>query len=714
MDQQQSTSSCPVCGKQVTAGGGSMTSWIFGRPTCKCRTGKPSDSTPNPRTSLANRLHNKEKKQISFGDGYEVLELIGEGGMASVYKVRSHADDSLFAIKMLKAELARDPLAILRFKQEVKAAAKLGHPNLVASYELGEMDDGTPFFVMDYVDGSNLSALLIEQGKLTVERALEIFIAMCEAMEHAHSKGVVHRDLKPSNVLVNAQGLVKVVDFGIAKVLVSGTTTGNTASLTQTGELFGSPLYMSPEQCMGENSDERSDIYSLGCVIYELLSGRPPFEGANPIKIIFGHLNETPARFAKGSVGDGAKRLASLEAIVFCCLEKLPANRYQSVHDLLKDLENVKEGKPPSIARNSPVMRRNVLKKVAVVVGVLGLAGGAVFGISTLSHQEKPEAKAVVVPKQDNLAVKRLIDSFTTEIQAHPDEDYWYIMRGTTYRENGELVNALMDFTMAINKNPKNAKAYRERGWTHALMEQWQKAADDNTAAIELNPKYADAYIGRSRDYGALGKIKESYADASKAIELNPSNPMAYLNRAGAAFDMKNYKQSLADCDQCVKLNPADPHPRILRSRVAEKLGDLKKALDDLSFIVSKRPEEVPRIVERAYLYNKLGKYDLSLQDSEKALALDPKHVGGHIARATSLIGLNRKTEGFDAFERGLAVDPNNSEIWKLKGDIYAKMGELSKATENYDTALKLSPAYQDAIDARAKLPQLTSDQPAK
>ncbi len=704
MEQQQTPSNCSICGKQVTAGGGSMTSWIFGRATCKCRTPKLEDRTPNSRTSLANRLNSKEKekKQVSFGEGYEVLDKIGEGGMATVYKVRSKADGNLFAVKMLKAELAKDPLAILRFKQEVKAAAKLAHPNLVATYELGETEDGTPFFVMDYVDGSNLSALLLEEGKLSVDRSLEIFIAMCEAMEHAHSKGVVHRDLKPSNVLVNAQGLVKVVDFGIAKVLISSTTTGNTASLTQTGELFGSPLYMSPEQCMGEPSDERSDIYSLGCVIYELLSGNPPFEGANPIKIIFGHLNETPARFAKVAVGAGGKRLTMLEAIVFCCLEKRAVDRYQSVHDLLVDLNNVKEGKSPSIARNSPVRRRTVVKKVAVAIGIVGLAGAAYFGTMTLSHGDK---SAEVTPsKQDNQAVKKLIASFTTEIRAHPDEDYWYIMRGTTYRENGDLVNALMDFTMAISKNPKNAKAYRERGWTHALMGQWQKAADDNTTAIELNPKYADAYIGRARDYAELGQPEKALSDASKAIELNPSNPMAWLNRAGSLYTLKNYKKAMEDCDQCVKLNPADPHPRILRSRIAEKLGDMQKGIDDLSFIISKRPDEVPRIIERSFLYNQVGKFDLGLKDAERAKSLDQKNVGAIIARAVSLMGLNRTSEGFEEFDRGLVVDPNNSEIWKRKGDVYVKLGQKEKALECYDTALKLWPAYPDANSAKAAL----------
>lgn len=702
MDQQQvGTKYCPACGKQVTAGGGSLTSWIFGRTSCKCQTPRLNDDrTPNPRASLANRLHGgKEKKELSFGEGYEVIDLIGEGGMASVYKVKSKADGTHFAIKMLKPELAKEPGAVLRFKQEVKAASKLTHANLVATYELGETTEGNPFFVMDYVDGNNLSSLLVQEGRLQPSRALEIFISLCEAIAHAHSKGVVHRDIKPSNVLVTTEGFVKVVDFGIAKVLITATT-GNTASLTQTGEVFGSPLYMSPEQCMGETSDERSDIYSLGCVMYELLSGNPPFQGANPIKIIFGHLNEKPARLARTTGGDNEKQVTALEAIVMCCLEKRAADRYQTVEQLLDDLSNVKEGRPPNIARYSPKKRRDVIKKIAIFIGVIGMAAGGYFASTSLVSPEKEAAKPPAT-RESSAAEKKMIASFTNEINAHPDEDYWYIMRGTTYREAGQLNDALMDFTMAVNKNPKNAKAYRERGWTHALMGKWKEAAEDNSIAIELNPKYADAYIGRSRDYAELGEFDKAVEDATRAIELNPKNHMAFLNRAGALYALKRLKEAMVDCDATIKLHPDDPHPRILRARIAEQLGDYKKGIDDLSFYLTKDRDNVPRMIERAYMYNLATEYDLALKDAEKAKQLDPKHIGAYIAKAEALNGLGRTDEAFAEFERGLKVDPNCCEIFKRRGDIYVKLGRIPDARQQYDAALKLWPAYPEAIKAK-------------
>lgn len=651
---------------------------------------------------MANRLSPEGGSPVApnLVQGYEVLEMIGEGGMATVYKVKSNADQALFAIKVLKSDLAKEPGAVNRFKQEVKAAAKLTHPNLVATYEIGETRGGTPFFVMDFVDGRNLSSMLLESKRLNSKRVLEILIPVCEAIEHAHSKGVVHRDIKPSNILISKDGLIKVVDFGIAKVAMTATT-GNTGNLTQTGEVFGSPLYMSPEQCMGEPSDVRSDIYSLGCVMYELLVGDAPFQGANPIKIIFGHINSKPAAISKLVKNEGDKRLYGLEAIILRCLEKKPEDRYQTVRELHDDLESVLNEKTPVNALNSPARRRSLMKNAAIIVGLIGVACGAgYFTFTGMTHSHVSETPA---PSHNSQDMDKLVASFSNEIRAHPDEEYWYIMRGITYRESGQLTNALMDFTMAISKNPKSAKAYRERGWTYAKLEDWNKAIENNTKAIELDPKLSDAYIGRARDYIATGEFQKSYDDASKAIELNQHNPTAYLNRATASFEMSNYKQCMADCDSAVALDPADPHLRILRSRVAEKLHDYSKGIDDLTFILSKKPDDVPRRVERAYLFNQTGKFDQAIADADKAREIDAKHMGTYIAKATALEGLGRRDEAFAEFQKGLSIDPLNSEIYKKRGDVRLKLGEIQKAIADYDEALKLWPGYREADEARSR-----------
>jgi serine/threonine protein kinase/tetratricopeptide (TPR) repeat protein len=281
---------------------------------------------------------------------YDVLGLIGSGGMGTVYKVRDPQLDKIFALKLLHRELATDNAAVKRFEQEVRAASELNHEHLVAVYKHGLTKSGTPYLVMDYVDGQDLSVTLGKDGKIAPSRVLDMFLQIVGAIEYAHGKGVVHRDLKPSNIIRAGAGnedLMKVVDFGIAKILAASQI-NNTVTLTQTGEVFGSPTYMSPEQCQGDSLDERSDIYSVGCVMYELLTGRPPFQGANAIKTILQHINDRPATFS--STDNGKALEGYLERIIFHCLEKDPKMRYQSMSELREDLERVSSGKPPKAA----------------------------------------------------------------------------------------------------------------------------------------------------------------------------------------------------------------------------------------------------------------------------------------------------------------------------------------------------------------------------
>jgi serine/threonine protein kinase len=310
-----------------------------------------------------------------FAGRYEVLEFLGEGGMGTVYKVREVKTNKLFAIKVLKSELSEDPVAVRRFEQEVDAASELEHLNLVFVYGADRTSSGAPYMVMNFVDGINLSELLAHHGTIACARAIDIFTQVAEALVHAHSKNIVHRDLKPSNILVfddvHRKNAVRVVDFGIAKVGLIDLR--KTSELTQTGELFGSPLYMSPEQCVGETLDVRSDIYSFGCVMYETLCGRPPFSDENAIKTMMQHLHNSPPSMQL--VNPKLKIPKDLERIVLTCLNKNPGNRYQSAKALLDDLKAVQVGRAisqhaadlSSIEFNVPraLQGRNVLPIVA-------------------------------------------------------------------------------------------------------------------------------------------------------------------------------------------------------------------------------------------------------------------------------------------------------------------------------------------------------------
>lgn len=329
---------CAKCAKPIINGARySVTSWIFRGNRCLCS----SKDLPHTRQT-EDRQSGAEfyDKLVEELEGYRFEEKIGEGGMGVVFKVWNEKLDKHFALKVLKKELAADKEAKARFEQETALARELDHPNLVAVYDHGTTGRDCPYIIMDFVEGESLERLLKREHCLDSLRATAIFSQICEAVAYAHEKGVLHRDLKPSNILIRTAATgdsVKVVDFGIAKILPQ--VNRETLNLTRTGEIFGSPYYMSPEQCMGEEIGTRSDIYSLGCLMYEVLTGNPPFKGDNPIKTIMHHLTKAPKPC--GLISSDYSIPADLEGLVMQCLEKAGESRPATMKELLKRLERI-------------------------------------------------------------------------------------------------------------------------------------------------------------------------------------------------------------------------------------------------------------------------------------------------------------------------------------------------------------------------------------
>jgi beta-lactam-binding protein with PASTA domain/tRNA A-37 threonylcarbamoyl transferase component Bud32 len=270
-----------------------------------------------------------------FNGRYELHRRIGRGGMAEVSLARDQLLDRPVAIKVLFPEFATDPAFVERFRREATAAANLNHPNIVGVYDWGTAE-GTYFIVMEYVDGRTLAEILRSDGPLHPDRVADVGADVAAALGFAHRNGVVHRDVKPGNVIVDQNGLVKVADFGIARA-ISASTEDN---LTQVGTVMGTATYFSPEQARGDAVDPRSDIYSLGCVLYELVVGRPPFSGDSPVGIAYKQVHESPVppRQINPAVP------VALEAIILKCLAKNPVNRYPSAEDLRADLRRFREG----------------------------------------------------------------------------------------------------------------------------------------------------------------------------------------------------------------------------------------------------------------------------------------------------------------------------------------------------------------------------------
>lgn len=357
---------CPKCGREDDTG------------EVKCRI----DGTA---------LKRKDKLiGTTIEDKYEIISLLGRGGMSSVYKARHNLMDRIVAVKLLRDELVAIPQLVERFKRESKAIGELRHAGIVAVFDYGLMANGTPFLVMDYIEGVTLDKVIKQEGPLELSRAINLISIACDALNHSHSKGIVHRDIKPSNLLVrtesNGKETLTIFDFGIAKMLNQDGSTLH--KLTTSGEIFGSPLYMSPEQAEGEKIDHRSDIYSLTCVVHEMILGEPPFRGGTPVETIMMHMNEEPRPFKE--INPDIQVPEALEAAIIKCLSKSPNDRIQStkeLHDVIVEAATrapeVVPQKPTALSGDLEVPGSNAAGASGLAASNLGSGQAGVNGTAT-------------------------------------------------------------------------------------------------------------------------------------------------------------------------------------------------------------------------------------------------------------------------------------------------------------------------------------------
>ena len=357
-----------------------------------------------------------ERGQV-VGGRYEIISCLGTGGMGVVYRVKQIFLNTEFALKTLDKRSLTEK-AIKRFQHEARTTFSLDHPSIIAVKDYGVLDDETPFLVMEFLNGQTLGERLKRSGSVPLAEAIPIFVQVCFGLAFAHDRGIVHRDIKPSNIMLlkgypsGAEGSVKIVDFGIAKFTGEG---DEIQSLTRTGEIFGSPLYMSPEQCGGQRVDHRADVYSLGCVIFETLTGTPPFIGDSALSTMMKHQQERAPTLREATLGGDFPE--SIEEIVATMLAKSPADRYNNLGIVAHNLGALSRGVPPSkgdrSARGEPPrqkakserqdtisMKRSSLYALLLCVAIFSaaLAGGAVYVMERRNNGEKSPLAKVVEP----------------------------------------------------------------------------------------------------------------------------------------------------------------------------------------------------------------------------------------------------------------------------------------------------------------------------
>ncbi len=373
--------------------------------------GVASGAPGQPTAPLGGRLPAEALPIGTLIGEYQVERVLGEGGMGSVYGARHPVIGKRVAIKVLKMDLSKDPALVRRFVDEARAVNKIGHPNIIDIFSFGQLPDGRQYFVMEYLEGETLGERLA-QGAMPADEARRLLLQVCEALEAAHREKVVHRDLKPENIWIarprHGEPYVKVLDFGIAKLLES-----DTVNVTQTGVALGTPLYMSPEQCLGQGVDHRTDIYAMGVLLYQVYAGRVPFDGRSFAEVLAQQLTATPPPPSQW------KSLSpAVDAVILGCLEKDPAKRPQTAAELGLALRSAlvdasgqtallsavseseqgqatRQGFGPAVPVPGTASRPRTALVAIVVIGVVLGLGAAVL---LLRGDNKSVPPAVVVP----------------------------------------------------------------------------------------------------------------------------------------------------------------------------------------------------------------------------------------------------------------------------------------------------------------------------
>ena len=480
-----------------------------------------------------------------LGERYELGEVIGRGGMAEVFEGKDLRLGRRVAVKILRPDLARDPSFQARFRREAQSAASLNHPNVVAVYDTGEdvLGDSegetgeiVPYIVMEYVDGMTLRQLLATGRRLLPERALEIPSGTLAALDYSHRHGIVHRDIKPANVMLTRGGDVKVMDFGIARALADAGQT-----MTQQSAVLGTAHYLSPEQARGEIVDSRSDLYSTGCLLYELLTGRPPFTGESPVSIAYQHVSEQPVPPSQLD----PSVTPQVDTIVLTALAKNPGDRYQTAAEMRADVERAMAGLPvtapvpvlgmgqdtavltpvgaaavPATATGSSTAQRGPVFWVLLTLGVLAvgiatvLVGRAIFGSPPVQRVAVPNLSGLTVPQATTLLSQQGLVLGTQTPQTSPDRPKDTIIGQTP--ASGEQIEKGQKVDVTVSTGKDQATVPQLVGLT---------SSDAARAAL------VDANL-------TLGKVTQVKSDQPAGVVVAQSLPFQSTVDAGTPVDI--------------------------------------------------------------------------------------------------------------------------------------------------------------------------------
>ncbi len=551
----------------------------------------------------------------TFAGKYQIIEELGKGGMGRVYKALDTQVNEKVALKIIKPEVALDKETIERFRNELKLARKVRHKNVCQMFDLNT-SEGTYYITMEYISGQDLKGLIRQSGRLAVETAVSIARQICEGLEEAHALGIVHRDLKPGNIMVDRDGHARIMDFGIARSLKAKGITG-------AGVMIGTPEYMSPEQVEGKEVDERSDIYSLGVILYEMVAGRVPFEGDTPFTIGVKHKSEVP----KPPKELNAQIPEDLNRVILKCLEKDKGKRYQSAGELRAELGRIEEGMPTA-ARAIPKKKAFTSKEITVTVGVKKLVVPAVAlaadrgsspSFSGGSSRKRRRRRPPPINPRSPSCISR-----TT--RAMPGLDHWRTM----------LANLLVtDLTQS-----KHIRVLSEDKLFQILSRLGQENSETYSADV-------------LRQVAAEGRVNHilqgAYARAGDEFRINVT-----LQEAGSGELVGS--ESVAGKGEASIFAMVDDLTRRVKTNFKLSPQDIASDIDkDVGIVTTSSPEAYKYYLE-GIRHDVKGEYRQVIDSMEKAVAIDPDFASAYLAMAWSYGNLYLFAEQRKYEEKAMAL----------------------------------------------------------